>query len=108
MNIKLSLDFIVDISLPGNERTNDVTLTLIAIVFIAVQVSDVSVEDCNTEMKNIINKVSSYFLLIFNVQVLAQYDPLNEYTERNLSTTVFNMSRVLQPPVSLPGKCSIC
>ena len=51
---------------------------------------------------------TEFSLLIFNVQVLARYDPLNEYTEPNLSTTVFNMSRVLQPPASLPGKCLIC
>ena len=45
---------------------------------------------------------TEFSLLIFNVQVLARYDPLNEYTEPNLFTTVCNMSRVLQPPVSLP------
>ena len=45
---------------------------------------------------------TEFSLLIFNVQVLAQYDPLNEYTEPNLFTTVFNMSTVSLPPVSLP------
>ena len=53
--------------LQGNERTNDVTLTPIATAFIAVRVSDVSVEDCNTEIKNIIItllKVSQLFMVL--------------------------------------------
>ena len=45
---------------------------------------------------------TEFSLLIFNVQVLARYDPLNEYTEPNLFTTAVNKSTVFEPPVSLP------